>query len=408
MGPRIGYKKLAAVGVAAVVGVASTIALTSGSASASPVFGYNGYGIAVEATGGVVNSGPQTLSTISCTTNSSAADTNDVATANVNNHAIAKTVRTNTHAFNNKDGNGVTSTATAVDVKIGNLLHLTGVKTTTTAVYKNGKLSYTGNTTYAGVKIGAVSVPSLLKPAHNTKVAVPGLGYIVLNRVGGVKTESGIYSYAQGVVVHANVKNKYIPEGVDVAVLKTRAEIAKPAVGLVIGDAYVTKANVDKLVVSGPTSYQATCKGTEGKTIRASVGEVVIPKVAYVGAAYTTKNGFQSKDKAAVHFTSHVAGVKVGNLAIGAVNSEAKAWKTKDGKFGVSSTSSIASIKVGNKVYPVKTGQNATLDIPGIAKLTFNQVVKQQRYIAVNALVIDVYSLNTKVVVGHSAAGVVG
>ncbi len=43
MRPRIGYKKLAAVGVAAVVGVASTIALTSGSASASPVFGYSGY-----------------------------------------------------------------------------------------------------------------------------------------------------------------------------------------------------------------------------------------------------------------------------------------------------------------------------------------------------------------------------
>ncbi len=230
----------------------------------------------------------------------------------------------------------------------------------------------------------------------------------MLNRVGGVKTESGIYSYAQAVVVHANVKNKYIPEGVDVAILKTRAEIAKPAVGVVIGDAYVTKANVDKLVVSGPTSYQATCKGTEGKTIRASVGEVVIPKVAYVGAAYTTKNGYQNANKAAVNFTSHVAGVKVGNLSIGAINSSASAWKSKDGKYGVKSTSSIASITVNGKTYPVKTGVNSTLDIPGIAKLTFNQVVKQQRYIAVNALVIDVYSLNTKVVVGHSAAGVIG
>ncbi|MFB6720327.1 choice-of-anchor P family protein [Kribbella sp. NPDC056345] len=408
MGPRIGYKKLAAVGVAAVVGVASTIALTSGSASASPVFGYSGYGIGVEATGGVVNSGPQTVSTISCTTNSSARMSNDVAAANVNNQAIARTVRTDTQAFNNKNGNGVTSNASAVDIKIGNLLHLTGVKTTTTAVYKNGKLSYTGNTTYAGVKIGAVSVPSLLKPKWNTKVAVPGLGYIVLNRVGGVKSESGIYSYAQAVVVHANVKNKYIPEGVDVAILKTRAEIAKPAVGVVIGDAYVTKANVDKLVVSGPTSYQATCKGTEGKTIRASVGEVVIPKVAYVGAAYTTKNGYQNADKAAVNFTSHVAGVKVGNLSIGAINSSASAWKNKSGDYGVKSSSSIASITVNGKTYPVKTGVNSTLDIPGIAKLTFNQVVKQQRYIAVNALVIDVYSLNTKVVVGHSAAGVIG
>jgi hypothetical protein len=43
------------------------------------------------------------------------------------------------------------------------------------------------------------------------------------------------------------------------------------------------------------------------------------------------------------------------------------------------------------------------LDIPGVAKLTFNQMLRQQRYIEVNALVIDVYSLNTKVIVGHPA-----
>jgi hypothetical protein len=73
----------------------------------------------------------------------------------------------------------------------------------------------------------------------------------------------------------------------------------------------------------------------------------------------------------------------------------------------VSSSSTIASIKVGGKSYAVPTGENKTLDIPGIARLTFNQVLRQKRYISVNALVIDVYSLNTKVIVAHSAAGVV-
>ena len=124
-------------------------------------------------------------------------------------------------------------------------------------------------------------------------------------------------------------------------------------------------------------------------------------------AVYTTKNGAIGADKSYINFTSHVAGVKVGNLSIGAIESSASAWKTKDGKGGVSSSSSIASIKVGNKTYPVKTGANQTLDIPGVARLTFNQVLRQKRYISVNALVIDVYSLNTKVIVGHSAAGVV-
>ncbi|WUJ74829.1 hypothetical protein OG809_16495 [Kribbella soli] len=407
MRPRIGYKKLAAVGVAAVVGVASTIALTSGSASASPVFGYSGYSYGTDVESGLANSGPQVISKFGCTTDATKHDKNDLSTANVNNQAIARSVKTDTHAFNNKGGTGVTSTATAADIRVGNLLTLTGVNTTTTAKYYKGQLSYTGNTTFAGVKIGAISVPSLLKPKWNTKIAVPGLGYIVLNRVGGVKTASGIYSYAQAVVLHATVKNQYIPQGVDVAVLKTRAEISKPATALVIGDAFGTKATADKLVVSDATSLQTTCQGTEGKTVRVAVGELNIPKVAYVGGVYTTKNGAIGANKSYINFTSHVAGVKVGSLSIGAIESSASAWKTKDNKAGVSSSSTIASIRVGGKSYAVPTGENKTLNIPGVARLTFNQVMRQKRYISVNALVIDVYSLNTKVVVGHSAAGVV-
>jgi hypothetical protein len=408
MRPRIGYKKLAAVGVAAVVGVASTIALTSGSASAAPVFGYSGYSFGTDVQSGLANSGQQVVSIIACTTDSNRSSQNDLATANVYDHAIARSVRTDTHAFNDGNGTGVTSTASADDVKLGNLLTLTGVKTTTTSVYKNGQLSYTGSTTFAGVKIGGVSVPSLLKPEPNTKVAVPGFGYIVLNRVGGVKTNTGIYSYAQAVVLHSNVKNQYIPDGADAAVLKTRAEITKPATAMVIGDAYGTKATVDKLLVSGPTSYQATCQGTEGKTIRNAVGDMSIAKVGETGHVYTTKNGYMGMDKSAMNFTSHVAGVKVGTLSIGAIESSASAWKTKDGKVGLNSSSNVVSIKVGNKSYNVPTEPNTTLDIPGIAKLTFNQVLRQSRYISVNALVIDVYSLNTKVIVGHSAAGVIG
>jgi len=407
MRPRIGYKKLAAVGAAAVVGVASTIALTSGSASASPVFGYSGYSYGTDVESGLANSGPQVISKFGCTTDATKHDKNDLATANVNQQAIARSVKTDTHAFNNASGTGVTSTATAADIKVGNLLALTGVKTTTTSKYSKGQLSYTGSTTFAGVRIGAISVPSLLNPKPNTKIAVPGLGYIVLNRVGGVKTASGIYSYAQAVVLHATVRNQYIPQGVDVAVLKTRAEISKPATALVIGDAFGTKATADKLVVSDATSLQTTCQGTEGKTVRVAVGELNIPKVAYVGGVYTTKNGAIGTDKSYINFTSHVAGVKVGSLSIGAIESSASAWKTKDNKAGVSSSSTIASIKVGGKTYAVPTGENKTLDIPGIARLTFNQVMRQKRYISVNALVIDVYSLNTKVVVGHSAAGVV-
>ena len=220
MRPRIGYKKLAAVGVAAVVGVASTVALTSGSASAAPVFGYSGYAFGTDAQTGMADSGPQVISQISCTTDPSRKAQNDLATVNVKNQAIAKSVTTDTRAFNDSRGNGVTSTATADDIKLGSLMSLSGAKTTTTAWYKDGNLHYTGSTTFNSVKIGDLAVPSLLEAKPNTKVAIPGFGYMVLNRVGGVKTSSGIYSYAQAVVLHATVKNKYVPENQDVAMLK--------------------------------------------------------------------------------------------------------------------------------------------------------------------------------------------
>jgi hypothetical protein len=408
MRPRIGYKKLAAVGVAAVVGVASTIALTSGSASAAPVFGYAGYGFGTHVQSGLANSGPQVASQMGCSTDPHRYFKNELATANVNEQAIARGVKTETYSFNDNRGNGVTSTAVAADIRIGGLLTLKGAATSTTAVYKDGKFQYTGGTKFLAVTIGGVPVPALLNPGWNTKVAVPGLGYIVLNRVGGVKTASGIYSYAQAVVIHVTVKNKYMPKGVEVVVLKTRAEVSAPATALVIGSAYGTKANVGKLVTSDPTSLQTTCRGTEGKTVSVSVAEAKVPGLAYVGGITTTQNGFIGKDKSAITFTSKVAGVKLGKLSISAIESSASAWKTKDGMTGVSSSSKILSVTVGNKKYDVPNKPNQTLDIPGIAKLTFNRVMQQRRYISVDALVINVYSLKSTIVIGHSAAGVIG
>jgi hypothetical protein len=408
MRPRIGYKKLAAVGVAAVVGVASTIALTSGSASAAPVFGYAGYGYGTEVQSGIVNGGPQVASRMACTTDPHRQAKNDLATANVNKQAIARGVKTETYAFNDDRGNGVTSTAVATDINLGNLLTLKGASTSTTAMYKDGKFEYTGGTKFLAATIGGLPVPALLNPGWNTKVAVPGIGYIVLNRVGGVKTASGIYSYAQAVVIHSTVKNKYFPKGAEVAVLKTRAEVSAPATALVIGDAYGTKASVGNVVTSDPTSLQTTCRGTEGKTVSISVAEAEVPGLAYVGGITTTQNGFIGQDKSAITFTSKVAGVKLGNLSISAIESSASAWKTKDGKTGLSSNSKVVSVTVGDKKYDVPNQPNQTLDIPGIAKLTFNRVKQQSRYISVDALVIDAYSLKSTIVIGHSAAGVVG
>jgi hypothetical protein len=85
------------------------------------------------------------------------------------------------------------------------------------------------------------------------------------------------------------------------------------------------------------------------------------------------------RDRPDITFTSKVAGIKLGDLSIGAIESSASAWKTKDGKTGVSSSSKVLSVTVGNKTYDVPNQPNQTLDIPGVAELTINRVTQQSR-----------------------------
>jgi hypothetical protein len=77
-------------------------------------------------------------------------------------------------------------------------------------------------------------------------------------------------------------------------------------------------------------------------------------------------------------------------------------------RIGHSLAAGVAAVVGVNKKYAVPNQRNQTLDIPGIAKLTFNRVTQQRRYISADALVIDAYNSKTTVVIGHSAAGVVG
>lgn len=413
MRPRFGFKKLAvATVVATTVGVASTIALTSEPAAASPVFGYSGYAHGTYVQTGLANSGPQVASFFGCTTRTGVKSQNDLATATVNKLALARSVRTHTSTHNDARGNGVTSTGTAVDIRLGSLLTLRGVTTTARAVHKNGKFERSGGTRFLAVKIGDLSIPSLLQPAPNTKVAVPGLGHLILNRVGGATTSTGGYSFAQAVVIHSTIRNKYLPKGVTVVVLMTKAEVGGPATAILRGDTYGTQARVGGLVKSDATSRQSTCFGTGGKTRRVDVAQVKVPGLADVGAITTTMNGVIGPERSAVRYTSKVAGVTVGSgstkLVIGAITSSASATKTKDGKVDLRSNAKVLSISVGGKSYSVPSRPNQTLKIAGIAELTFNKVVRQERYISVDALQIKVEGLRTVVILGHSAAGVIG
>lgn len=412
MRPRIGYKKLAAAGAVAAVGVASTIALTSGSASASPSFGYSGFGAGTYVFTGIADSGPQVVSPLGCTRKVGHLVDNDSATANVNRQAIARSVKTASFTHNDARGDGTTSEAKAAEVKLGSLLRLVGVDTYARAVNKNGKFEVSGDTKFAGIRIGNVTVPThLLTPKANTKLGVPGLGFIVLNWQTGGKNAEGAWSAAAAVLIHANVRNQYLPKGATVAVGLAKAEVGGPANALTRGQAYGTQVKVGDLVKSSPTSLQTTCMGSGGVEVERGVGNVTVPGLAKARGVNTTKFAKLGRAGTTVWFDSRVAGAQIGSgktaIKVGAVTSKALATKV-NGVYKFKTESRVLSLQVGDKIIPVPQVPNKTVDVLGIATITFNKVVKKGNSIAVTALVIKVHGLNTTVNIAHSEAGIVG
>lgn len=412
MRPRIGYKKLVVAGAVAAVGVASTIALTSGSATAAQKFGYSGFAHGTYVYTGLADHGPQVSSQHACTTKVGIHETNDLATANVNRQAIARTVKTESNTVNDKRGNGSITKATAADVKLGNLLTLKGVENWSSAVNKNGKFEASADTKIVSIKIGSVTVPNLIKADPNTKVSVPGLGFIVLNYQKLSTTSSSATANSAAVLIHSTIKNKFLPKGATVAVLLTKAEVGGPVSGVLRGKAFGTSVKVGDLVKSSPTSLQTMCITTGGKSHTQGVAEVKVPGLAYAGGVTTTKRGTTTADSATAEMSAKTGRVTIGEgknkIVVEAVTSWAKASKTTGTHTQLWAGSKVLSIRVGDKVIPVPQGVNKTINVLDIASLTFNKVEKSGSVISVTALEVRVKALNTTVKIAYSQAGVVG
>jgi hypothetical protein len=317
-------------------------------------------------------------------------------------------VKTTTDTHNDGRGDGTTSRATAVDVKLGNLLSLTGVESWSRAVSKNGKFQTSAGTKFAAIKIGGVKIPALLNPSANTKVGVPGLGYIVLNRQVFEKTDQYASASSAAVLIHSTVKNSFIPKGATVAVLLNKATVGGAAPAMLRGKAFMTQARVGDLVKSNPTSLQVTCTGTNGKVLTDSVAGVTLPKLAEVRAATTYKAGVLRPDLTSGWMKAETAGVNLGDgkVKIGAVSAKSTATKTASGKTTTSWNTEILSLVINGKAVPVPKAPNQKMDVLGLGTITFNKVRQQKGYVSVTAIEVYVKALNTVVDIAHAESGV--
>ncbi len=406
MRPHIGATKLVATGSVLAVGLTSAVLLTSGSAQASATYGYAGYAHGTYVYASSADSGPQVTSLTGCTRKVGLKSDNSAGTVKASGESIAHSVRTSTETHNDARGDGTTSTGSADDLKIGSLLEMTGAKTYARAVAKNGVFVTTADSTFSGVKIGGVPVPALTHPKANTTVTVPGLGFVVFNRQVFTKTAQNATSSASAVLIHTTVSNPYFKKGSTVAMLLTNAQVGGVTSGMLVGRTWLTRTRTGDTVTSGPTSFQTTCVGTDGKVERSNVAGVVLPNVGEVGAGATYKSGVLGASPSG-WMKALTGGVNLGGGKVntGAISAKAMAKKVS-GKVVTSWETGFGSIVIDGKVIPVPKTPNQKYDVPGFGTITFNKVKQDKNRVSITAIEMWVKSLNTTVEIAHAEAGV--
>lgn len=394
--------------VAALTATSAIVFLTAAPAQASSRYGYSGFSHGTLVFSGLANSGPQVGSWFGCTRAVGLTKQNALANVDAPGLLGAHTVATKTETHNDSRGDGVTSTGVAGDITLGPLLKLTGAQTFARAVHTTSGFQTQSYTKFVSVTVGGIPLPGLLNPAPNTTIAVPGIGYAVLNYVESSKTPQSATAKTVAVLIKSTVANDYLPLNATIGVLVTGATVGGAGVAVLRGQAYTTQVNVGNLVTSGQTSLQTTCVGTNGSVRTVNVLGLTIPGIATVEGLSTKNVGTIRTDLVSGNMTATIAGISLlnGRIKLNGISVHSSATKTAAGKYYTSYTSNIAAFSVDNKLIAIPA-PGTTLTLPGLATITFTKVKKTSGFVSVTGVEIRVPALNTTITLAHAESGIV-
>jgi hypothetical protein len=229
------------------------------SQSFTPRFGYtaSAFGTAVKV-GKTVVSQQTSLCALGCTTRIGVHTSNSALSTSVTGVLSTSTVATQAATSAIASGSEVTATSTIQGVSV--LLGVVQATTVEAASTTSETGTAAGDTAVsaAGSKFVGLSVLGKAisgTPAPNTKITLPGLGYVILNQQTG---NAGAHSTGLQVTMIDVVVNQENSQGyaigTHVRVAEAQTSIHSPVAAVLRGDAYATSVRVGSVVSSGRTA----------------------------------------------------------------------------------------------------------------------------------------------------------
>ncbi|HEY2575532.1 MAG TPA: choice-of-anchor P family protein [Streptosporangiaceae bacterium] len=313
--------------LAMLAGTLATVAPGIASAGVAPAnakeTGYLGtaYGTQV-VVGSTVKSGRSAVSTLGCTSAAGVTHSNTALSIGVPELSTG-TIDTSVSSEATATEFATTSSATIQNVSaLGGLITATAVKSvsTTSKNKKTGKFSTSAaGTQFVGLKVAGIPVGGT--PPANTKLTLPGVGFVELNQqtshVGTTKASLRVI----GLHIVVNLSTPLAPLGTHIDVGFASSGLGGPVAGLLDGLAYGAHANVGGIVIAGNLFPETlSCLGTSGATKNNTGVALGIPGVLSSGTVADTVEGTAGHKNASATVTSTIEGL---NLLSGIVSATA-------------------------------------------------------------------------------------
>jgi hypothetical protein len=371
---------------AGLVASALTAAAPAAAQAAATETGFQGsaYGTLVRV-GSTVSSGRSALSTLGCISETGVTHANSIASVSVPPLLSTGTVTTSAASQATPGGPASVSKATTQSASaLGGLVRAAAVRSVSTTVeHAPGSFS----TSAAGTKfVGLVvaGTPISGTPAPNTKISLPGVGYVILNQQVSTVTKTGASLTVIAIHVVVTKPNPAAEVGTQIIVSFAQSSLGGPVAGLLDGLAYGARANVGKTVIAGKEFPQPlSCLGTNGKTKTNQGAGLSIPGILTSGTVTDTVQGTATATAASAAATSTVQGL---NLLGGTVKATAiKAAVSATGNppaFGDNSTFLNLTVAghpgIGSHVAP-----NTKVTLAGLGTLWLHRRIETKHKITV-------------------------
>jgi hypothetical protein len=385
--------------MAAIVVLAGTLGGTPAAMAAShalpavteTAFGGLTFGTEVRV-GSVVESRYSAPSTIGCTAQTGVTHTNSVASVTVPKVVSTGTVDTSAASQTISTGVASTTSATTQDVSLlGGLVTATTVGAVSTT--SQSSTTHRFSTSAAGTQFADLSVdgtPVSGTPAPNTKMMLPGVGYVILNQ-----QSPHVYRHlanldVMGIHLVVTMTTAAAKAGTQVFVSDADSDMGGPVSGLLYGLAYGTGTNTGFYKVAHYTFPQPMgCTGTNGRTDTNTGAAVKIPKVLTTGTVTDTVTGTDTSSAVSGTVTSTVQNIDLADGMVTATSIDAVAAASGNPP-ALTNGSTFVGLSVEGKPISGTPAPNTKMSLPGIGTLWLNRQYENAWRLSLSGILLDV------------------